>query len=161
VVHSAGNILRTYQHRTSKTPICEVHADMGERFALPGTPLGERAVSEVGTLRISGRRLNASLAGKAAADWLIVAPDRSFAMLDVRFTVRTDDDALIFVWPPALLGDGTAQGRRRASLRDRRSPLWLAQQHPGDWHRPVRSNDAPTSLRLLRGHLTWAHCATP
>ena len=36
------------------TPICEVHADMGERFALPGTPLGERAVSEVGTLRISG-----------------------------------------------------------------------------------------------------------
>ncbi|QOZ26805.1 DUF3237 domain-containing protein [Bradyrhizobium sp. CCBAU 51753] len=79
------------------TPICEVLAGMGERFALSGTPLGERAVSEVNTLRISGRRLNASLAGKAAADWLIVAPDRSFAMLDVRFTVRTDDDALIFV----------------------------------------------------------------
>lgn len=79
------------------TPICDVSADMGERFALPGTPLGERAIAEVKALAITGHRLNAALAGSAAADWLVVSPDRSFALLDVRFTVRTNDDALVFV----------------------------------------------------------------
>nr|WP_249792374.1 DUF3237 domain-containing protein [Bradyrhizobium sp. BRP22] len=79
------------------TLICHVRAELGERLSLSGTPLGERAIAEVKALTMSGNRLNASLAGKAAADWLIVAPDRSFSLLDVRFTARTDDDVLIFV----------------------------------------------------------------
>lgn len=36
------------------------------------------------------------MAEKSAADWLTISPDRSYGMLDVRFTLRTDDDVLIY-----------------------------------------------------------------
>ncbi len=36
------------------------------------------------------------MVGKSAADWLTVAPDGTYGTLDVRVTLRTDDDALLY-----------------------------------------------------------------
>ena len=70
---------------------------LGENLVIKGGPVGTRIVAEVDTIEISGDRVNASMAGKSAADWLTVGPDGSYGTLDVRATMRTDDDELIYV----------------------------------------------------------------
>ena len=70
---------------------------LGENLVIKGGPVGTRIVAEVDTIAITGERVNASMAGKSAADWLTVGPDGSYGTLDVRATMRTDDDELIYV----------------------------------------------------------------
>lgn len=71
-------------------------ATLGERHIMQGAPFGTRRVVDVTGIRVEGDRLNASMAGTAAADWGTLGADEVF-QLDVRATLRTDDDALIFV----------------------------------------------------------------
>ena len=52
-------------------------------------------VIELVDVTVSGDRLNATLLGKAGADWITIVG--SSATLDVRITLKTDDDAIIFV----------------------------------------------------------------
>jgi len=70
---------------------------LGESFVIKGGPLGTRIIAEVDTIELAGDRITASLVGKAAADWLTVGPDGSYGTLDVRATLKTNDDALIYV----------------------------------------------------------------
>lgn len=70
---------------------------LGEQLVVPGGPVGTRIVAEVDTIEVAGPKLNATMAGKSAADWLTVGPDGSYGTLDVRATLRTDDDALIYM----------------------------------------------------------------
>ena len=70
---------------------------LGEQMVIKGGPVGTRIVAEVDTIDIEGPRLVATMAGKSAADWLTVGPDGSYGTLDVRATLRTDDDAVIYV----------------------------------------------------------------
>ena len=71
-------------------------ANLGERHVLEGAPFGTRAIWDVVGMRITGERLNARLLGSAAADWGSRATDGTL-QLDVRATLITDDDALIFM----------------------------------------------------------------
>lgn len=48
-------------------------------------------------MRMDGPRFRASLEGRAAADWAILAPSGEITSLDVRCLVRTDDGALVFI----------------------------------------------------------------
>jgi len=64
---------------------------------LPGTPFGSRVVGEVESARLEGERVNASMKGVAAADWLITSADGTVGRVDVRVTLETDDGALIYV----------------------------------------------------------------
>lgn len=59
--------------------------------------MGTRIVAEVDTIEVKGPKIDASMTGKSAADWLTVGPDGSYGTLDVRATLRTDDDALIYM----------------------------------------------------------------
>lgn len=70
---------------------------LGESFVIKGGPVGTRIVAEVDTIVVAGPKLNASMVGKSAADWLTVGPDGSYGTLDVRATLKTDDDELIYV----------------------------------------------------------------
>ena len=70
---------------------------LGESFVIKGGPVGTRIVAEVDTIEVSGESLTASMVGKSAADWLTVGPDGSYGTLDVRATLKTDDDELIYV----------------------------------------------------------------
>ena len=70
---------------------------LGESFVIKGGPVGTRIVAEVDTIEMTGENLTASMVGKSAADWLTVGPDGSYGTLDVRATMQTDDDELIYV----------------------------------------------------------------
>ena len=66
-------------------------------LVIPSGPLGTRVVAEVDKVVVTGDKLNATMAGKSAADWLTIGPDGTYGTLDVRLTLKTDDDALIYV----------------------------------------------------------------
>jgi len=67
-----------------------------EVFFIPKGPKGTRLVAGVDDVTFVGERLNAKMVGAAAADWLTLGPDGSYGVLDVRFTVKTNDDVLIY-----------------------------------------------------------------
>lgn len=77
--------------------VATMQAQLGEQFVIPSGPKGGRVIAEVDTVEVSGDRLNASMAGKSAADWLTLGPDGTYGTLDVRFTLKTDDNAIIYV----------------------------------------------------------------
>lgn len=58
-------------------------------------PAGLRVVGEITAATVEGERLRATLAGAAAADWMVRTG--SIAVVDVRMTLRTHDDALIYM----------------------------------------------------------------
>ena len=70
---------------------------LGESFVIKDGPVGTRIVAEVDTIVMAGPKLTASMVGKSAADWLTVGPDGSYGTLDVRATMKTDDDELIYM----------------------------------------------------------------
>ncbi len=77
-------------------------------------PLGTKVVATVTGGSFVGPKINASAAeGVAAGDWLTILPDGSFS-LDVRFSLRTDDGADIFV---TYTGFGTRNEDGTASIR--------------------------------------------
>ena len=77
--------------------VATLKAQLGsDQFMIPDGPKGTRVVAEVDNVVVAGERLNAQMVGKSAADWLTVAPDGTYGTLDVRVTLRTDDDALLY-----------------------------------------------------------------
>lgn len=77
-------------------PLCRAHISIGEAVVLEGTPTGTLMVGEVSDSHWEGERFSARQRGRAAADWLNVAPDGT-AVIDVRMTVETDDGAIVFI----------------------------------------------------------------
>lgn len=53
-------------------------------------------VGEVEEMVFEGERLSGRLLGRAAADWLTVAPE-GYGSLDVRLTMQTGDGAIVYV----------------------------------------------------------------
>lgn len=70
---------------------------LGEQFVIQGGPLGSRVIAEVDTVELVGDKITASMVGKSAADWLTLGPDNSYGTLDVRVTLKTDDDEIIYM----------------------------------------------------------------
>ena len=58
---------------------------------------GTRLVVDVLEASLTGDRVNASLATNDGADWGTVSEDGTIMSLDVRFTLKTDDGAFIYV----------------------------------------------------------------
>jgi hypothetical protein len=77
-------------------PLATMVAELRPPKVLSRTPAGTRMIYEVASGSISGERLNAKMAGAAAADWMLVGPDGT-GTLDVRSLVETDDGALVFI----------------------------------------------------------------
>jgi hypothetical protein len=53
-------------------------------------------VFETASVQVKGDRLSGELLGAAAADWAVLGPEGT-GTIDVRWTLRTDDGAVIFV----------------------------------------------------------------
>ncbi|MCW1428325.1 DUF3237 domain-containing protein [Novosphingobium sp. JCM 18896] len=64
-------------------------------LAVGAGPAGNRSIGELRSAEFAGERLRASLAGAAAADWMAV--NGTIGEIDVRMTLRTHDDALVYV----------------------------------------------------------------
>jgi hypothetical protein len=63
---------------------------------LGATPVGTRIIQEIVSARLEGERVNASLRGNAAADWLAVDA-QGVATFDIRMTLETDDGAVLYL----------------------------------------------------------------
>jgi Protein of unknown function (DUF3237) len=77
-------------------PLATMRATLATPFVLDATPVGGRYIFEVGDLTVEGERLNATLKGRAAADWLVVGPEGT-GTLDVRMLLETHDGAMVFI----------------------------------------------------------------
>lgn len=78
-------------------PLATLSATLGSSLRIKNGPVGTRVVAEVTGVTITGERLNATLASPTSADWLTVSPDGTMGTLDVRATLKTDDDEIIHV----------------------------------------------------------------
>jgi hypothetical protein len=77
-------------------PLAHMIVELDVPFVLDGTPAGGRWIFEVGSGRLEGDRLNATLKGRALADWLTVGPDM-IGTVDVRGLFETHDGALVYL----------------------------------------------------------------
>ena len=78
------------------TLVYRLEAELGEPLDLGELSLGHRRiVPQIGG-RFTGPELNGKLLPGASADWQIVLPDGT-ALGDIRYTLQTDDGALVYV----------------------------------------------------------------
>ena len=78
-------------------PMGTITAQLGDQIELGSGPKGMRLISDVVSVQVDSDRVKASLATNDAADWLTVSDNGTLGCLDVRFTLKTDDGAYIFV----------------------------------------------------------------
>ncbi len=78
-------------------PMGIITAQLGDMIEVGAGPKGTRLVVDVTEVKLVGDRVNATLATNDAADWLTMSEDGTLGSLDVRFTLRTDDGAIIYV----------------------------------------------------------------
>jgi hypothetical protein len=71
-------------------PLCTLTVTLAETIAVSPTLV----IGEVTGARAEGERLQGSLKGNAAADWLQVSPE-GYGTLDVKLTLETHDGALV------------------------------------------------------------------
>ena len=80
---------------TEFVPLCTMTVDLEATLAIGTGPAGDRSVGGIRGAVVSGERLNATLAGPAAADWLVRTG--AIGVIDARLTLRTDDGALVYM----------------------------------------------------------------
>ena len=76
-------------------PLCTLRLQSKPPIAIGKGPAGTRLVSEVANGEVQGDRLRGHIE-EIAGDWLLIGPEGT-GTIDVRATLRTDDDASIFV----------------------------------------------------------------
>ena len=81
----------------SLVPMGTLTAQLGDQIELGSGPKGVRLISDVVSVEVDCDRVKASLATNDAADWLTVSDNGTLGCLDVRFTLKTDDGAYIYV----------------------------------------------------------------
>lgn len=77
-------------------PLFELHLDVPKIVDLGDTPMGRRRIATVAGGRFQGERMCGTVEPAPGGDWLLLRPD-GVLVLDVRLTLRTDDDALIYM----------------------------------------------------------------
>ncbi len=78
-------------------PMGIITVQLGDMIEVGAGPKGTRLVVDVPEVKLVSDRVNATLATNDAADWLTMSEDGTLGSLDVRFTLRTDDGAIIYV----------------------------------------------------------------
>ena len=82
------------RHEVALDHLCRVFARL-DLVTLAGTPAGDRMVFTVTEGVVTGDRLRGRSVG-AGADWFVAGPG-GIGSLDVRFTLETDDGALVLL----------------------------------------------------------------
>ena len=78
-------------------PMGTITAQLGDQIELGSGPKGVRLISDVVSVEVDSDRVKAALATNDAADWLTVSDNGTLGCLDVKFTLKTDGGAYIFV----------------------------------------------------------------
>jgi Protein of unknown function (DUF3237) len=77
-------------------PLATARIQLAAPIALPQTPKGTRQIFEFTEVTVEGDRVRGKMKGSSAADWTLVSPDGTGA-LDIRYTLETDDGALVYL----------------------------------------------------------------
>lgn len=77
-------------------PLYRMRAELGEPLDLGMTPAGHRKLLPLTTGRFEGPKLSGTMLAGASADWQLLQPDGS-VFVEIRYTLRTDTDALLLV----------------------------------------------------------------
>ena len=75
-------------------PEFQLREEVGGIDQVGGGPFGQRMIATVSTGSFTGDRLAGTVVG-ASGDWLLVGDD-GYGRTDVRLTLRTDDNAIIY-----------------------------------------------------------------
>jgi Protein of unknown function (DUF3237) len=102
--------------RIELVPLGTLTLTLADQIRIPGTPAGDRMIVEFSAIEWHGERVNANLKGKAAADWLVIGQDGT-CLIDIRFTLETQDGALVYV---------QMNGRADAAKFSDGAPLYMA-----------------------------------
>jgi hypothetical protein len=79
-------------------PMGTITAKIGDEIEVGNGPKGNRLTADVPEIKLESERINATLATNDAADWLTLSGENGeVGALDVRFTLKTDDGAFIYV----------------------------------------------------------------
>lgn len=73
-----------------------IHIDVPRIDDLGPTPYGHRRIASVAGGRFQGDRLQGTVQPSPGGDWLLLRQD-GVLMLDVRITLKTDDDQFIYM----------------------------------------------------------------
>jgi len=83
-------------HTLQFRPLFDISLSLLPIQVVGATPLGSRRIVPVAGGTFKGDRLSGDCLPNAAADWILARADGS-VQLDVRLTLQTDDDALIYM----------------------------------------------------------------
>ena len=83
-------------HTLQFRPLFDISLSLHPAQDVGTTPLGTRRIVPVAGGTFKGDRLSGDVMPNAAADWVLVRADAS-VQLDVRLTLQTEDDALIYM----------------------------------------------------------------
>lgn len=78
------------------TPVYRLEATVGQALELGDTAQGHRRIVPLTGGTFTGKEMSGVLVPGASADWQIVLPDET-ALADVRYTLQSDDGALLYV----------------------------------------------------------------
>jgi hypothetical protein len=76
--------------------VYRLEATLGTPIALGETPQGLRRIVPLSGGRFTGPQLSGTLLAGASADWQTIRPDGA-AIGDIRYTLQTDDGAVLYV----------------------------------------------------------------
>ena len=77
-------------------PLFDLQLNVPQIVDLGDTPMGRRRIATVAGGHFEGERLRGTVLAAPGGDWLLLRPD-GVLVLDVRLTLRTDDEALIYM----------------------------------------------------------------
>ncbi len=74
----------------------DITLQIGNSHDLGATPYGDKKIVQVTGGQFSGQKISGNVRPESAADWVLIRPDLSIK-LDVRLTLETNDNAMIFM----------------------------------------------------------------
>ncbi len=77
-------------------PLFDLQLNVPQIVDLGDTPMGRRRIATVAGGHFEGERLRGTVLAAPGGDWLLLRPD-GVLVLDVRLTLRTDDEAMIYM----------------------------------------------------------------
>ena len=80
---------------TEFIPLFTMTLELAPSLSVGAGPAGGRFIGSIRSATITSERVNATLAGPAAGDWMVT--NGPIGVIDARLTLRTNDDALILM----------------------------------------------------------------
>ncbi len=83
----------------------DITAELGEAYHIRSGPAGRRYIAAVTGGTFKGPKLSGTVATQTGGDWVTIRSDKTMR-LDVRIVLKTDDDAIIYMYYGGIGSNG-------------------------------------------------------